>query len=442
MAMYNVNVQDIRLREHLIKERCKNPIRSERFHQYPVQGGTLPVINVDVGLPLYRMANWRTRTKQLEHIHREGLSHDYFQCGEEDVGPQRVQHEILIEFAKRGRGDKIVPIMQALMQDRRQTETLLVTSSGVVVNGNRRLAAMRELFAEDPGKYPFDPLEVAVLPAELTALDLKKIEFELQMQQETKLPYDWIIQCLSVKELADSGLSHQEIMHRARLSRVEDVQAMINRLNEAELYLSDYLKAPEDYAAVERQEQQFIELQKALQRKSDVGEKELARRMCYVITKHSRELETRAYDFKIAFGKETKEVAARLAERLNLELPGQSSAPTTSSAEAEDDVFSDDGEMSTTVRFEPVRKILSDPSRSKELADTIADICEEIKEEQRDEAGAKKPLNQVKRAKTILAGVDIDKAGDDTIDDIQSELGQVIELAKGLLQRTQDASAE
>ena len=146
----------------------------------------------------------------------------------------------------------------------------------------------------NPETTHFSILEVAVLPKTVTPPDLKKIEFQLQMQQETKLPYDWAIQCLSVRELADSGVSHEEIQHMMRLAKVEDVQAMITRLNEAELYLSDYLQTPEDYSAIERQEQQFIELQRAIDRKSDAAEKELARKMCYVITRHSRELEKRA----------------------------------------------------------------------------------------------------------------------------------------------------
>ena len=37
-------------------------------------------------------------------MRREQLGHDFFLSGEENVTAQRVQHEILIEFANRGRG--------------------------------------------------------------------------------------------------------------------------------------------------------------------------------------------------------------------------------------------------------------------------------------------------------------------------------------------------
>ena len=217
-----------------------------------------------------------------------------------------------------------------------------------------------------------------------------------------------------------------------RLTRVEDVQAMINRLNEAELYLSDYLQTPEDYSAVERQEQQFIELQRAIDRKSDAAEKELARKMCYVITRHSRELETRAYDFKVAFGKKTKEVAERLAERMNIELPDEN---TVTDTDSEDDIFSDDAATQTAARFEPVRQLLADPNQSEVLADAIADICVEIKEESQDEQDAKKALKQVKKAKSLLWTVNIEKAGEDTIGEIRSELEEIERTAEELLSR-------
>lgn len=430
MALFNITVLDIVVRENLISEKCKNPVRTEPFYHYLPQGIPLPVIHVDIALPIYRMANWRTRTKQMTYMRREQLGHNFFHSGEENVTAQRVQHEILIEFANRGRGESIIPIMQKLRQDRRQMESLLVTSTGVVVNGNRRLAAMRELFAAEPGNYPFQHVEVAVLPKGVTPPDLQKIEFQLQMQQETKLPYDWAIQCLSVRELAASGVTQEEIQHMMRLTRVEDVQAMINRLNEAELYLSDYLQTPEDYFAVERQEQQFIELQKAIDRKSDAAEKELARKMCYVITKHSRELETRAYDFKIAFGKKTKQVAERLAERMNIDLPGENAVRE---AESEDDIFSDEAATQTAARFEPVRQLLSDPNQSEGLADAIADICVEIKEESQDEEDAKKALKQVKRAKSLLWTVNIEKAGEETIDEIRSDLQEIDHTVDELL---------
>lgn len=435
MPKYLVSVHDVVQRNLIISQKQQTPIRKEKFYHYVPQGIDLDVIQVDIDLPVYRLANWRTRTRQLEHVHREHQPHNFFETGEEDVGPQRAQHEFLIDFAKRGRGESIVPIWQKLANDRRQTETLLLTSTGVVLNGNRRLAAMRELWKESPTDYPFQAVEAAILPAGVTPAELQKIEFRLQMQQETKLPYEWAVQCIAVRELHQAGTDKQEIRHLMQLGREAEVQAMIDRINEAEMYLNDYLGTPEEYAAVEHQEQQFIELQRALERKTDEGERELARRLCHVITKHSRDLETRAYDFKIAFGAKSLVVAERLAERFDIPV----TEPTPAVAD-NGDVFADDGAAaSPSARFAPVREVLADRDRSQELAEAIRDICTEIREEDQDEDKAKKPLKDVKRAKTILSRLELDQAGEDTLDELRTELEQVSELALGLIQRLDES---
>lgn len=438
MAKYLVNVQDIVQRQLVIKQKQQTPIRREKFYHYVPQGIDLDVIQVDIDLPVYRLANWRTRTRQLEHVHREHHPNSFFETGEEDVAPQRAQHEFLIDFAKRGRGESIVPIWQKLANDRRQTETLLLTSTGVVLNGNRRLAAMRELWKESATDYPFQAVEAAILPAGVTPPELKKIEFRLQMQQETKLPYEWAVQCIAVRELHQAGTGKPEIMHLMQLGREAEVQAMIDRINEAEMYLNDYLDTPEEYAAVEHQEQQFIELQRALDRKNDEGERELARRLCHVITKHSRDLETRAYDFKIAFGAKSLVVAERLAERFDIPVDEPAAAPADNG-----DVFADYGAVaSPSARFAPVREVLADKGRSQELAEAIRDICTEIREEDQDEDKAKKPLKDVKRAKTILSRLDLAQAGDDTLTDVRSELEQVSALALGLIEKLDERAGE
>ena len=132
-------------------------------------------------------------------------------------------------------------------------------------------------------------------------------------------------------------------------------------------------------------------------------------------------------------------MAERLAERMGIELPEAFPADSPGNGEiGEEDLFDDDASAATTARFEPLSQLLADSSQSEEIADAIADICTEIQEENRDEADTKKPLKQIKRAKSMLSNVEIDKAGDDTIDDIRSELDQIIALAEGLLAQTEE----
>jgi hypothetical protein len=128
---------------------------------YEDKNTSLSVITLDIGLPIYRMANGRTQTDQLAYIADAKSDPTFFSAHEEDVAAQRAQHKILSILADTGT-ESIMPISEELGRTG-QTEPILITPAGVVVNGNRRLAAMRELYAS--GDHPkFETVECEVLP--------------------------------------------------------------------------------------------------------------------------------------------------------------------------------------------------------------------------------------------------------------------------------------
>jgi len=210
---------------------------------------------------------------------------------------------------------------------------------------------------------------------------------------------------------------------------------MIDQLAEAEMYLTEYIGNADAYEAIEHQEQQFTELQKALDKKTDQGEKELARKLCYVITKHSREFETRAYDIRLAFGAKTKEVAERLAERLEIELPDASGTAKSAGGD-KDDIFGDDGETSPdALRYAPIKKALAKKSQSKMLAEAIKEILTEIRSEDEDEDKARRPLKEVKKVRQMLGRIDLDSAGKNTLGELQTELEQIAAIVKTMIKQ-------
>src|SRR6185312_4803295 len=116
------------------------------------------------------------------------LAADFFTAGQENQDPQQAQHGLLDRFSKEGT-TSIMPIAKVL-EEGRQTLPILISSAGVVVNGNRRLAAMRELYATgEPAYQSFSHVNCMVLPASISEKEIKELEVRLQMQPETKLPY-------------------------------------------------------------------------------------------------------------------------------------------------------------------------------------------------------------------------------------------------------------
>src|SRR5437879_4156701 len=83
------------------------------YTSYDIYEGTptqLPIIRVPLGLPLYRMSNGRTQTRQLAHITEKELPVDYFSAGQENDPAQQTQHEILRNLSKEGT-ESITPII-------------------------------------------------------------------------------------------------------------------------------------------------------------------------------------------------------------------------------------------------------------------------------------------------------------------------------------------
>jgi hypothetical protein len=117
----------------------------------------------------------------------------FFKQGQENEAAQQAQHDILVKFAETGRKGSVTPIVDVL-EIEGQTQSILITSTGVVVNGNRRLAGMRDLYAKSANDHrSFSHVKCMVLPAGVTESEIVEIEIRLQMKQRTELDYDWIV---------------------------------------------------------------------------------------------------------------------------------------------------------------------------------------------------------------------------------------------------------
>src|SRR5215210_2991085 len=99
--MFEIRVRDIAERKRVIGEKVKAAVASRRletFYQH-ISGPTdLPVVDLEISLPLYRAANYRTQTRQRSYLQSHRLSDDFFKLGEENITTQKAQHEILVDL--------------------------------------------------------------------------------------------------------------------------------------------------------------------------------------------------------------------------------------------------------------------------------------------------------------------------------------------------------
>lgn len=238
------------------------PARSRQF--VPIGDGyrEVPVVAVDQRELVYRVGNGRILTELEEHVARHGGSVAALQADQASAATQALLHQLLVAKAS----DPTGPVLQELARTGQQTEPLLITADGVLVNGNRRLAAMRELLARDGARYAgFGEVMAGVLPADIEERDIEFIEASLQMAPEVKLAYGWINRRMKLRHQHEAlGLSAAAIAEAYRMESPDQVARELAELRLAERYLAARRGALE-YSSIGEVERLFTGLNAQLE---------------------------------------------------------------------------------------------------------------------------------------------------------------------------------
>ncbi|MBY8867250.1 MULTISPECIES: hypothetical protein [Streptomyces] len=90
-----------------------------------------------------------------------------------------------------------------------QNDPGLVTHHGVLVNGNTRAVALRELGRQS--------MRVGVLPSSFTQADIDAVELALQLRQDQRRDYSYINRLIAMKEQAALGRTPEQIAKEFRI---------------------------------------------------------------------------------------------------------------------------------------------------------------------------------------------------------------------------------
>jgi hypothetical protein len=220
----------------------------------------LPVVEVDVTWVRFSTMNHRTRAEQRREIHLADRP-DLFTANPLGEDAQKAQYKILCH-------QEGFTELKADLKDRGQQEPAIITADGVLINGNRRSAALRSLYLDDDHLNARN-VRCLILPQDATADELVDLEAELQVARDFKQDYSWINEALLIEELYDR--EHKDFTRVAkRMHRdVGDVRALHERLQQAHqlVALSQGARMLIDF---EDNESAFTELAKHIKNKSPV----------------------------------------------------------------------------------------------------------------------------------------------------------------------------
>ena len=257
-------------------------------HVVPAPGGyvDLPVAPVPTELLVYRADNGRVLAEVAAAAEAGGERVASLRARAADGDVQALLHRLLIAAAR----DPRAPIFDELAEHGRQTEPLLVTRTGLVVNGNRRLAAMRELGAADPARFAgFAEVEAAVLPPDTGTADVEYIEAALQMAPSLRLDYGWINRRLKLRQHA-RDLDRSAIVAAYGFEGPAAVDAELAELDLAERYLA-WIGEADHYARVADDEAAFVALRRQLAGVRDDTLRALWRTLGFALLRAAPELD-------------------------------------------------------------------------------------------------------------------------------------------------------
>jgi hypothetical protein len=394
------------------------------FFEFRNRKSELSLIQVPIDLLVYRMENFRTFTDQRDYIAAERKVVDYFAKGQESEEVQQAQHQLLYRLALKGKADSVVPVSDVL-ENEGQRQPLLITADGVVVNGNRRLAALRELYAQGSKFSHFSHIDVLVLPPDATPEEIVDIEANLQAVPETKLDYDWIGEAQLISRLVSLGRSHKQVAEQLR-RKEKDIKYAIQTLAEADLYLKEAPSTTGSYSEIrEDAEQLFSDLPRLLEGKSEQM-KEASRVLAWTLYQNKGRLEGRLYDYNAAIGNLADAVLDRVANDLGIQTE------TNGSSDDGDSEFDIDlGTENQVTSFSGVIEALKAPENEVAIEALIEAIQTEIQIDRGQKSG-KAALKSVQQAHSKLASVDLSKAEKSSIPKIKKQLEAIRSLVDAL----------
>jgi len=248
------------VRERILEDEEKEANRQGGRPTFPVEvkGATrhLSIFKVAIHVPKYRLENGRTIRGLQEFVHQNADAEKALGDGGSAEAQEIIEKVLLSMIEKEN--------LYQNLADEGQRDPLILTKQGYVLNGNRRLAAMRKLSRDPKFSKRFQNVDVVLLP-QLDEQELSTIEMRLQMSIEGKAPYNWLDELLVIQK----NIKHLKMdFERVRSAMRTTMPALNKKLLIYEL-VGEYLRftnREDQYFSVEGDKQAFQTLADGIKR--------------------------------------------------------------------------------------------------------------------------------------------------------------------------------
>lgn len=236
---------------------ARKPVRHVLVPAWPREQRELPQVEVEATWVRFSTLNHRTQAEQRREIHQAGQA-DLFTADPLGPAAQDAQYRILA-------GQEGFKELKEDLKDRGQQDPAIVTAEGVLINGNRRAAALRSLYQDDDwqkARY----VQCLVLPEDAQPDELVDLEAELQIARDFKQGYSWINEAFLIEELYDrEGKDFARVARRMHsdVTKVRDLHEKLQQVHQ----LVDLAKGARLHVDFTDNESAFAELARHIRNK-------------------------------------------------------------------------------------------------------------------------------------------------------------------------------
>lgn len=344
----------------------------------------LSVHTVPIEFPKYRLDNGRTRSAQAEWLATHpDLPKDLFTADLESDRAQVDQHKILSKML--GRGEKEL-LKYFTKHD--QSDRLILTELGFVLNGNRRLCAMRQLIEQDKTTHGprFAHVNVIILPP-ATDLDLDRLEARLQISEDIKAEYSWTAKAFMLRTRRDEHRFDEKELSALYDIPKSEITDLLDMLSLGEAYLEDRGKARQ-FGLIDKSEFAFRQLNKNRGKLNTEQKKEIFEKLSYCFIDDAGE--GRVYATIPDIAKHFDKILSNIHQQFPSE-----SIPTTGSAAEILGVGH--------VDLDPALNIVDDEKNFEKVREVAAETIESEKLQEKEQSRGTKVISALKKSSESLA---------------------------------------
>lgn len=433
---YDQIEREIKIRKLIDESRNANSLKSHTI-KFMNQICDLPVITVPIELPMYRLKNGRTLTLQDEYLATHAdIPDDFFTRDLNSPEAQEIQHSLLMKL------NDCKEIMTVFKDPHnKQTEPIICTNEGFVVNGNRRLCCWRNLFYSEGGETlykHFEYIRIAILP-ECDEKAIDQLEADLQLAPDIEEDYIWHAEAKLMKNRRDNlGEDTPKIAEFYHLTSAREVEDRIEMLG----YAEEYLRRngwDRQWSRVTGDDYAFREFVKNRRNIQTPLEKTLFESLtfAYLTASKNEGVEGRLYSKIPEIKKYLPEIIQGLSTEIEADDVDENNTP-----DQEDDfaILAGNNGTATDTQIVDLIRALADNDVQKEAVKITEDIITAQKIIEREKKGANFLFEQVKKANTYLQNaLAMDLSRNDIatrgLEQQLSAIVQSVEKLKGWLNR-------